>query len=166
MEGVNDWRHKKDRCASSVHASKVHYLSWLSRLCWKLACLPTLCIFYSGVLQRNEALYWLRENARLKGGIVDGVIFFADDDNSYDIRIFEEMRHTVRVSLSQFYFQISIVYYPWFLNRTGLVFFAHFMTTQANMFQNSAQILKTLFWQLQENLHESSRDKIKEHPGK
>jgi len=52
-----------------------------------------------GVIQRNEGLDWLRENARLKGGTVDGVIYFADDDNTYDIRVFEDMRYTKRVSV-------------------------------------------------------------------
>lgn len=36
---------------------------------------------------------WVRQNAR------DGVLYFADDDNTYDIRIFEEMRWTKRVSM-------------------------------------------------------------------
>jgi len=52
-----------------------------------------------GVLQRNEGLFWLREHARLNGGAVDGVIYFADDDNSYNVKIFEEMRHTRKVSV-------------------------------------------------------------------
>ena len=45
-----------------------------------------------GVLQRNRGLRWLREN------LVDwrdkGVVYFLDDDNTYDLRIFEEMRST------------------------------------------------------------------------
>lgn len=50
-----------------------------------------------GVLQRNEGLQWLRAN-------VDkldprGVVYFADDDNTYDLRLFEEMRKTVKVSV-------------------------------------------------------------------
>ena len=40
-----------------------------------------------GVLQRNAGLMWLRENAR-----VNGVVYFADDDNTYDVRLFEEVR--------------------------------------------------------------------------
>jgi len=49
-----------------------------------------------GVLQRNEALSWIRENADRK---VDGVLYFADDDNTYDVEIFEEMRATKKVSI-------------------------------------------------------------------
>ena len=38
-----------------------------------------------GVSNRNRGLNWIRENA------VEGVIFFADDDNSYDVSIFEQV---------------------------------------------------------------------------
>ena len=42
-----------------------------------------------GVLQRNKALTWLRDN---KQDIdLNGVVYFADDDNTYDIRLFEEV---------------------------------------------------------------------------
>ncbi|XP_066983261.1 galactosylgalactosylxylosylprotein 3-beta-glucuronosyltransferase S-like [Macrobrachium rosenbergii] len=46
-----------------------------------------------GVFNRREGLRWLRENAR------EGVLYFADDDNSYDIRLFEQMRTTKIVSV-------------------------------------------------------------------
>ena len=36
---------------------------------------------------RNCGLLWLKNN-----NINDGVIYFADDDNFYDIRLFEEVR--------------------------------------------------------------------------
>ena len=38
-----------------------------------------------GVSNRREALSWIRKNAK------SGVIYMADDDNSYDRRIFEEV---------------------------------------------------------------------------
>ena len=38
-----------------------------------------------GVANRNAGLDWIRKNAK------DGVIFFADDDNTYDVRIFEDV---------------------------------------------------------------------------
>lgn len=46
-----------------------------------------------GVEQRNKALDWLRERAAdgaLVGG-ARGVVYFGDDDNTYDIAIFEEV---------------------------------------------------------------------------
>ena len=40
-----------------------------------------------GVSNRNRGLQWIREN------YVDtrGVIYFADDDNTYDLRLFDEV---------------------------------------------------------------------------
>ncbi|XP_042869021.1 galactosylgalactosylxylosylprotein 3-beta-glucuronosyltransferase P-like isoform X2 [Penaeus japonicus] len=46
-----------------------------------------------GVANRNGGLDWVRQHA------TSGVIYFADDDNTYDIRVFEEMRYTKRVSM-------------------------------------------------------------------
>jgi hypothetical protein len=37
-----------------------------------------------GVSNRNRGLEWLRANA------MSGVFYFADDDNTYDIQLFEE----------------------------------------------------------------------------
>lgn len=41
-----------------------------------------------GVLQRNFALRWVRENLV---DHVNGVVYFADDDNTYDTDLFEEV---------------------------------------------------------------------------
>ena len=38
-----------------------------------------------GVANRMAGLTWVRKNAR------EGVLYFADDDNTYDIRIFEQV---------------------------------------------------------------------------
>jgi len=46
-----------------------------------------------GVSNRNKGLQWLRSNAK------EGVFYFADDDNTYDIDIFSEMRSTKKVSM-------------------------------------------------------------------
>lgn len=46
-----------------------------------------------GVSNRNRGLQWLRTNAK------NGVFYFADDDNTYDIQLFEEIRTTKRVSM-------------------------------------------------------------------
>ena len=42
-----------------------------------------------GVFQRNKALAWLRDNQSILD--TNGVVYFADDDNTYDIRLFEEV---------------------------------------------------------------------------
>ena len=39
-----------------------------------------------GVLQRNEGLMWMRLN-----NVTEGVVYFADDDNTYDLQLFEEV---------------------------------------------------------------------------
>ncbi|CAM2116979.1 unnamed protein product [Caretta caretta] len=49
-----------------------------------------------GVEQRNLALQWLRENRELSE---EGVVYFADDDNTYSLRLFDEIRSTKRVSV-------------------------------------------------------------------
>ncbi|XP_074786324.1 galactosylgalactosylxylosylprotein 3-beta-glucuronosyltransferase 3 [Athene noctua] len=49
-----------------------------------------------GVEQRNRALQWLRET-RVPGE--GGVVYFADDDNTYSLRLFEEMRSTHGVAV-------------------------------------------------------------------
>lgn len=41
-----------------------------------------------GVEQRNRALQWLRENRQPSD---PGVVYFADDDNTYSLRLFEEV---------------------------------------------------------------------------
>uniref|UniRef100_A0A1B6CXM4 Galactosylgalactosylxylosylprotein 3-beta-glucuronosyltransferase n=1 Tax=Clastoptera arizonana TaxID=38151 RepID=A0A1B6CXM4_9HEMI len=46
-----------------------------------------------GVSNRNKGLQWLRANSKT------GVFYFADDDNTYDILLFEEMRYTKKVSM-------------------------------------------------------------------
>lgn len=47
-----------------------------------------------GIEQRNVALKWLRSSYR--AGQVKGVVYFADDDNTYDLRIFEEVSEWAR----------------------------------------------------------------------
>ncbi|XP_050470531.1 galactosylgalactosylxylosylprotein 3-beta-glucuronosyltransferase P [Bombus huntii] len=46
-----------------------------------------------GVSNRNRGLQWIRANA------TNGVFYFADDDNTYDITLFDEIRKTKRVSM-------------------------------------------------------------------
>lgn len=46
-----------------------------------------------GVSNRNRGLAWIRKNA------TNGVFYFADDDNTYDLEIFNQMRYTKKVSM-------------------------------------------------------------------
>ena len=50
-----------------------------------------------GIEQRNAALKWLRRQYR--HGEVKGVVYFADDDNTYDLRVFDE----VKIKISQYF---------------------------------------------------------------
>lgn len=46
-----------------------------------------------GVANRRAALSWIRKNAQ------DGIIYFGDDDNTFDLKLFEEIRQTKKVSM-------------------------------------------------------------------
>ncbi|XP_006620861.1 galactosylgalactosylxylosylprotein 3-beta-glucuronosyltransferase I [Apis dorsata] len=49
-----------------------------------------------GVEQRNAALRWLRENLKLTD---KGIVYFADDDNTYSIKLFHEMEKINKVGV-------------------------------------------------------------------
>lgn len=53
-----------------------------------------------GAEQRNEGLRWLREKAAADGGdgsaFNNAVIYFADDDNTYSLQLFEEVSNFSR----------------------------------------------------------------------
>lgn len=48
-------------------------------------------------MQRNAGLKWLRKNS--SNANRNGVVYFADDDNAYDLKLFEEIRSTQLVSV-------------------------------------------------------------------
>ena len=50
-----------------------------------------------GVEQRNAGLAWLRKNVQKASA--NGVVYFIDDDNTYDLELFEQMRWTKKVSI-------------------------------------------------------------------
>ncbi|XP_037709453.1 galactosylgalactosylxylosylprotein 3-beta-glucuronosyltransferase S isoform X2 [Drosophila subpulchrella] len=47
-----------------------------------------------GVANRRAALQWLRQH-----NLTNGILYFGDDDNTYDLRLFSEIRKTQRVSM-------------------------------------------------------------------
>ncbi|XP_076281418.1 glucuronyltransferase I [Lasioglossum baleicum] len=49
-----------------------------------------------GVEQRNAALRWLRENRKVTD---KGIVFFADDDNTYSTKLFREMEKIQKVGV-------------------------------------------------------------------
>ncbi|CAF0807464.1 unnamed protein product [Brachionus calyciflorus] len=55
---------------------------------------PSGTVGHKGVEQRNRALKWLKES-----NVANGAFYFADDDNSYDIRLFEEIRSVERIGV-------------------------------------------------------------------
>ncbi|XP_055378855.1 galactosylgalactosylxylosylprotein 3-beta-glucuronosyltransferase P [Condylostylus longicornis] len=60
-----------------------------------------------GVANRNRGLKWLRDNIKnnTENSQMMGVFYFADDDNTYDISLFEEIRYTKKVS----FFPVGLV---------------------------------------------------------
>ena len=44
--------------------------------------------FIKGAFQRNKGINWLRKYVNVEA---EGVVYFGDDDNTYDIRLFEEV---------------------------------------------------------------------------
>ena len=47
-----------------------------------------------GVANRRAAINWIRSN-----GKKSGILYFGDDDNAFDLRLFSEIRSTKRVSM-------------------------------------------------------------------
>ncbi|XP_063068651.1 galactosylgalactosylxylosylprotein 3-beta-glucuronosyltransferase 2-like [Engraulis encrasicolus] len=60
-----------------------------------------------GTEQRNMGLDWLRKN---RGPVDSGVVYFGDDDNAYDLEVFEEIRSTKRVSV----FPVGLIAGRWY----------------------------------------------------
>jgi hypothetical protein len=54
--------------------------------------------FPTGVENRNRALDWILKTVE-ETGDDSGVLYFADDDNTYDCRIFEEVIYMILFTL-------------------------------------------------------------------
>lgn len=52
-----------------------------------------------GAEQRNKGLDWIMEHHNYNSSNSNAVVYFADDDNAYNIKIFEEMRMTKKLSM-------------------------------------------------------------------
>ncbi|XP_067895981.1 galactosylgalactosylxylosylprotein 3-beta-glucuronosyltransferase 1-like [Heterodontus francisci] len=73
-----------------------------------------------GTLQRNLGLRWLREKLSPNDSS-EGVVYFADDDNTYSLELFEEMRFTKKVSVWPVAFVGGLLYESPKLNTAGKV---------------------------------------------
>ncbi|XP_056100292.1 galactosylgalactosylxylosylprotein 3-beta-glucuronosyltransferase 1 isoform X2 [Rhinichthys klamathensis goyatoka] len=74
-----------------------------------------------GTMQRNLALRWLRQNINPSSGH-KGVVYFADDDNTYSLELFEEMRWTRKASVWPVAFVGGLRYESPKINSQGKVF--------------------------------------------
>ncbi|XP_015260061.1 PREDICTED: galactosylgalactosylxylosylprotein 3-beta-glucuronosyltransferase 1-like isoform X1 [Cyprinodon variegatus] len=74
-----------------------------------------------GTLQRNLALRWLRETYPVNFS-KPGVVYFADDDNTYSLQLFEEMRSTKKVSVWPVAFVGGLRYESPKINALGKVY--------------------------------------------
>uniref|UniRef100_A0A672HA38 Galactosylgalactosylxylosylprotein 3-beta-glucuronosyltransferase n=1 Tax=Salarias fasciatus TaxID=181472 RepID=A0A672HA38_SALFA len=71
--------------------------------------------------QRNLALKWLRDNISVNDSNA-GVVYFADDDNTYSLELFDEMRYTKKVSVWPVGFAGSVRYESCKVNELGKVY--------------------------------------------
>ncbi|KGL80044.1 Galactosylgalactosylxylosylprotein 3-beta-glucuronosyltransferase 1, partial [Tinamus guttatus] len=74
-----------------------------------------------GTMQRNLALRWLRETFN-KNSSQPGIVYFADDDNTYSLELFEEMRSTRKVSVWPVAFVGGLRYESPKVNAAGKVY--------------------------------------------
>ncbi|RNA20570.1 galactosylgalactosylxylosyl 3-beta-glucuronosyltransferase I-like [Brachionus plicatilis] len=116
---VEDAGFKSERIGNFLNSSAIQHVHLNIKSPWDIINPPSI---YKGVIQRNLALDWIRENNQ------SGIVYFADDDNSYDIEIFEEIRSTKLISA----FPVGLVgglYYekPKCLNNKIVGWFAYFL---------------------------------------
>ena len=80
---VEDANNKSKRLAKFLNRSGIDYHHLKIKSPWGSV---RTSKYYKGSVQRNKALDWL-----IKQNKTDGVVYFADDDNSYDLQLFEEV---------------------------------------------------------------------------
>ncbi|XP_040037567.1 galactosylgalactosylxylosylprotein 3-beta-glucuronosyltransferase 1 [Gasterosteus aculeatus] len=74
-----------------------------------------------GTIQRNLALRWLRETFSINSS-QSGIVYFADDDNTYSLELFDEMRSTKKVSVWPVAFVGGLRYESPKVNKLGKVY--------------------------------------------
>lgn len=73
---------------------------------------------HKGVEPRNRGLAWLAQHLS-ENPLVRGVLYFADDDNTYSLKLFEEMRYTVNASVWPVAFSGGVVVERPLVKRVG-----------------------------------------------
>ncbi|KAK3727586.1 hypothetical protein RRG08_009807 [Elysia crispata] len=96
---VEDSENKSSMVSRLLERSGLNYthLNVLTPPQFKMASKDPNWLKPRGVLQRNAGLDWLRNQKRFLAE--QGVLYFADDDNTYSLDIFQEMRYTQKVSV-------------------------------------------------------------------
>lgn len=85
---VEDDAQKTEKVATFLEKSKIPHVHLLAETPKEMKVKPFERHKPKGVIQRNKALAWMRQNLETN---TEGVVFFGDDDNTYDIRLFEEV---------------------------------------------------------------------------
>ena len=91
---VEDAKHRTDKVRNLLKTSGIKYthLAEATPDDFKLHKDDPNWLKPRGVPQRNRALQWLVDNRNMVR--VPSVIYFADDDNTYSLEVFEEVRGT------------------------------------------------------------------------
>lgn len=116
---IEDSGFKSEKIDHFLRSSQIKYVHLNIKSPWDIINPPSI---YKGVIQRNLAIDWIRKNN------LNGIVYFADDDNVYDIELFEEIRSTKRISV----FPVGLVgglFYekPKCLNNRIVGWFAYFL---------------------------------------
>ena len=96
---VEDSDHKSNLVKRLVNRCKVNIVHLNARTPIKFRAKPGMekrtWSYSRGITQRNTGLKWLREHYTVDNA--NGVVYFGDDDNKYDLRLFEEVRFAVLI---------------------------------------------------------------------
>ena len=102
---TSTWRARCQRCTKSSSTNREEWpIGWMTEIfCFRknLAVnyfkFIALCYFSNEQrilgLNRNAGVEWIKGNVPEK--LPDGVLYFGDDDNTYDLRLFEEIRRWI-----------------------------------------------------------------------